>query len=160
MSYFKKMVVYNKVSRSCARGKKLIRTKWIDLNKGDSDKPEYRSRLVAMEFNEYVDPSLYAATPPLEAMRYILSRAATTSDSEKRAVMTVDVSRAYFNSECTRDVYIEIPAEGREPGDEHRVGKLRLCLYGTRDAAHNWGETVAAQLVSCGYKRGVAFPSV
>ena len=146
MDYFRRMVVYNKVHRSCAKGKKFIRTKWIDINKGDVTSPEYRSRLVAMEFNEYVDPSLFASTSPLEAMRYILSRASTEIGGKRRAIMTVDVSRAYFNSVCTRDVYIEIPAEDRQPGDEVKVGKLRLCLYSTRDAAHNWGETVASQL--------------
>ena len=160
MDYFNKMQVYTRVDRSCARGRKLIRTKWIDLNKGDTQSPNYRSRLVAMEFNEYVDPSLFAATPPLEAMRYIISRAATVAGGKKRAVMSVDVSRADFNAECTRDVYIEIPQEDRRPGDEAKVGKLRLCLYGTRDAAHNWGKTVAKQLVQCGDVRGHAFPSV
>ena len=74
MDYFRRMVVYNKVDRSRARGKKLIRTKWIDINKGDVTSPDYMLRLVAMEFNEYVDPSLFALTPPLKAMRYILSR--------------------------------------------------------------------------------------
>ena len=35
MDYFRRMVVYTEVDRSRARGKKLIRTKWIDINKGD-----------------------------------------------------------------------------------------------------------------------------
>ena len=74
--------------------------------------------------------------------------------------MTVDVSRAYFNSEATRDVFVEIPKEDRVAGDESKVGKLRLCLYGTRDAAFNWSETVAKQLRECGYVRGRAFPAV
>ena len=84
---------------------------------------DYRSRLVAMEFNEYADPSLFAATPPLEAMRYIIHRAATNRHGSKRhCVMTVDVSRAYFNAVSTRDVFIEIPKEDRAEGDENRVG--------------------------------------
>ena len=160
MECFRKMVVYNKVDRSHARGRKLIRTKWIDINKGDAVNPNYRSRLVAMEFNEYVDPSLFASTPPIEALRLILARAATIKSGRKNAVMTVDVSRAYFNAESTRDVYIEIPVEDRQPGDENKIGKLRLCLYGTRDAAHNWGEVVANQLIKNGNVRGSAFPSV
>ena len=75
-----------------------------------------------MEFNEYVDPSLFASTPPLEAMRCIIPRAATETGGKRRAVMIVDVSRAYFNSECTRDVYIEIPAEDCVPRVESKVG--------------------------------------
>ena len=41
-----------------------------------------------------------------------------------------------------------------------RIGKLRLCLYGNRDAAFNWGETVARQLIASGYIGGKAFPAV
>ena len=160
MSYFRRMVVYNKVPRSQSRGYKLVRTKWIDINKGDVAVPDYRSRLVAMEFNEYSDPSLFASTPPLEAMRYLLHRAATRRQDRDRCIMTVDVKRAYFNAVSTRDVFIQIPKEDLQPGDEDRVGKLRLCLYGTRDAAFNWSETVAKQLESCGYRRGKAYPAV
>ena len=52
--------------------------------------------------------------------------------------MTVDVKRAYFHARSRRLVYIEIPIEDFEPGDEHMVGRLNLILYGTRDAAPNW----------------------
>ena len=146
MYYFRRMKVYDKVHRDQAWGHKLIRTTWIDTNKGDHVKPDHRSRLVALEFNEYTDPSLFAATPPLEAMRYIVHRAATNRyGSNRHCMMTVDVSRAYFNAVSTRDVYIEIPKEDKAEGDECMVGKLRLCLYGTRDAAFNWSETVTNQ---------------
>ena len=40
------------------------------------------------------------------------------------------------------------------------VGKLRLCLYGTRDAAKGWQETLSSHLVSVGFVRGVGHPSV
>ena len=41
MEYFRnKIMFYNKVDRSHARGKKGIRTKWIDLKKDDSESPE------------------------------------------------------------------------------------------------------------------------
>ena len=160
MDYFRSMSVYDKVDRKMAAGYKLVRTKWIDINKGDHLEPNYRSRLVAMEFNEFADPSIFAATPPLEAMRYVISRAATVCGQEQRCVMTVDVSRAYFNAVATRDVFIEIPKEDRIAGDENKVGKLNLCLYGTRDAAFNWAQTVAKQLEEAGYTRGTAFPSV
>ena len=160
MEYFRKMVVYNKVNRSEAKGRKIIRTKWVDVTKGDSQMVDYRSRLIAMEFNDAPDPSLLASTPPLEAMRYIIHQAATTGRDEAQCVMLVDVKRAYFNSEATRDIFIEIPKEDRVDGDETKIGKLRLCLYGTRDAAFNWGETVARQLLASGYERGKAFPAI
>ena len=160
MDYFRKMVVYNKVPRWQSNGHKVIRTKWIDINKGDTVSPDFRSRLVAMEFNEFVDPSLYASTPPLEAMRFMLHRAATNKSGKRDCIMTVDIKRAYFNAVSTRKVFIEIPVEDRNDDDGNVVGELRLCLYGTRDAAYNWSETVASQLRECGYSRGKAFPAV
>ena len=40
-----------------------------------------------------------------------------------------------FCASAQREVYIEIPIEDREAGDEGMVGKLNLSVYGTRDAA-------------------------
>ena len=37
------------------RGIKIVAVRWIDINKGDSKTPLYRSRLVAKEFNENKD---------------------------------------------------------------------------------------------------------
>ena len=50
MEYFKAKNVYTKVPREDAyrrAGKAPITVKWVDTNKGDDDKPNYRSRLVA-----------------------------------------------------------------------------------------------------------------
>ena len=52
-------------------GKQPIAVRWIDVNKQDTTNPLYRSRLVGKEFNTYNDMSLYAATPPIEALRLI-----------------------------------------------------------------------------------------
>ena len=45
-----------------------------------------------------------------------------------------------------------------EPGDEGKVGKLNLSLYGTRDAAQNWADTYTRLLKSLGFKVGMASP--
>ena len=86
-------------------------------------------------FRTTPDDALYVCTPPLEALRLILSRAATIGeDGRSREVMVNDVSCASFYAECTRAMYIEIPK--KEPdADPDMLGRLRLCLYGTRDAA-------------------------
>ena len=114
---------------------KIIGVRWVDVNKGDSQDPEYRSRLVGREFNVGKDDALYAATPPLEALRLIISHAATYSDGgPQRVIMINDVRRAYVYANITRGVYIELPKEDPKHGTG-LLGKLKLCLYGTRDAA-------------------------
>ena len=46
-------------------------------------KPDYRSRLVTKEFNNGQEEGLDASTPPLEALRWILSHAATVDPESK-----------------------------------------------------------------------------
>ena len=163
MAYFKKLGVYEVVPRDHQKktGGKVIGTRWVDVNKGDAANPNCRSRLVGREFNVGRDDSLYAATPPLEALRLVLSDAATWTGTnrERKAIMINDVRRAYFYARATRDIYIEIPPEDPDaaPGV---LGKLKLCLHGTRDAAKGWQEELSAHLVKIGFVRGVGHPSV
>ena len=56
---------------------KLIKGRWLDVNKGDSSKPDIRSRYVGKEFATGVDASLYAGTPPLEALKMLVAHAAS-----------------------------------------------------------------------------------
>ena len=56
-------------------------------------------------------------------------------------------------------MYIELPKEDKDHG-KGMLGKLRLCLYGTRDAAKDWQETFSTHLESIGYRRGRGHPSV
>ena len=60
-------------------------------------------------------------------------------------LMINDVSRAFFEAPATRDICVEIPAEDMTDADRRhdKVGRLRMSLYGTRDAAMNWQEEVA-----------------
>ena len=98
MEYFERLGVYERVPRShqVHTGGKIIGVRWVDVNKGDAEDTNYRSRLVGREFNVGRDDALYASTPPLEALRLILSYAATIpSEGAKRMVMVNDVRRAY-----------------------------------------------------------------
>ena len=80
IKYVRKMNLYHKVPRSLCKkvtGKAPIQTMWIDTNKGDEYNPRYRSRLVAKEIKKDSRTDLFAATPPLEALRMIVSCAAS-----------------------------------------------------------------------------------
>ena len=50
-----------------------IKTRGIDLNKGDVEHPVYRSRLVVQEIRNSSVEAIFAATPPLESVRMLLS---------------------------------------------------------------------------------------
>ena len=91
------MGVYSKVPMAEAKrlGAKVITTKWIDTNKGSETEPNYRSRLVGRELNLQDRPDLFAATPPLESLKYIISRCASTQSRQRpHRILSIDVSRA------------------------------------------------------------------
>ena len=56
----------------------------------------------------------------------------------------VDVRRAYFYAPARRRVFVELPPEDYQPGNEHMCGLLRYNLYGTRDVAQNWEEELGS----------------
>ena len=134
---------------------KVISVRWIDINKGDSTAENYRSRLVAREIKTNGRPDLFAATPPLEALKVVLSLLTSNNRGEK--LMVNDVSRAYFCAPARRQVFVELPPEDKS-GEEDLVGELNFSMYGTRDAAQNWAEEYSSTLAKAGYERGIANP--
>ncbi len=91
---------------------------------------------MCQEVKTYNSEEFFAATPPTESLRMILSLAA---DDERRQVTLVDISRAYFNALICRLVHVEVPPQAGCSKD--LVGQLVKCMYGTRDAAQGWQHT-------------------
>ena len=56
-------------------GKAPLQGKWVDVNKGDLERPVVRSRYVAKEFANTKSDDFFSPTPPLEALRLLLSHA-------------------------------------------------------------------------------------
>ena len=126
-------------------GKPQVKTRWLDINKGDEANRDYRSRLVAQEIKLDKREDVFAATPPLEAKKMLFSMAVTEGIGFKEGqrgdgmcIDFIDIRRAYFHAEALREVYIALPPEDASDG---MCGKLNKSLYGTRDAAQNWGES-------------------
>ena len=102
---------------------------------------------------------LYASTPPLETIRSVISYAASHGkDGSKRQLMVLDIRRAYFNAPAQRPVYVEIPPEDWEVGDEQKCARLLYSIYGTRDAARNWENELRYVFAKLGARRGKSTP--
>ena len=156
MGYVKDMGVYRVADKAeCLRvtGQPPVKSRWLDINKGDDVNKNYRSRWVAKQFKTHDDFELFAATPPLDAIRYILSSAASMKNGK---LMSNDVRRAYFFAPATRPIYVELPDEAGEKSD--KCGRLLKSLYGTRDAANNWSQAYSKILLDIGFKQGVSNP--
>ena len=115
-------------------------TRWVDINKGDEDKPCYRSQLVGQEYKRQAKWSFFTATSPLEDSRILLICATieellndvgqTVAWTEAAVLMLTDLRRAHFYSATRRRVHMELPAEACT--DESKVGRLLRSMCGCR----------------------------
>ena len=104
--------------KAIAEGYKIVDTRWIDTDKGDKQNPKYRSRIVGKEYNTGQEDGLFASTPPLEALRWLISEAATVDKNGKhgdKVILLSDVSRAFFEAPAKRKVAVLLPQEALEP---------------------------------------------
>lgn len=74
IEYFRQMGVYEKVPISQGRdgGHPVLGVRCVDVKKVDGF---HRSRLVAKDIKTYEAPELFAATPPIESLKYLTRRA-------------------------------------------------------------------------------------
>lgn len=82
MRRFKQMNVYDSVKREGALsdpGMKLIGVRWAEVNKGTKEMPKVRCRLVAQEYATTKEGELFVGTPPLLALRLLLSDVASVT---------------------------------------------------------------------------------
>ena len=74
-------------------------TKWVDTDKSvRGEHMQIRSRMCVREFESDDRPDWYAGTPPLEALKAIISIA--SNHKETFSIMHIDVSRAYFHAKA------------------------------------------------------------
>ena len=172
LDYLRRQAVYEKRPISeCyeVTGKKPIGTRWLDTDKGDPRKPNFRSRLVVREIKAAKAPEdqlpqslLFSSTPPLEAMRLLCSLWSSQQVSRNGQRLKLglwDISRAHFYGTPKRTIYIELPDEDKTPGKEE-CGLLTKSMYGTQDAPAIWQAHYTGILESAGFKRGRSNASV
>ena len=115
-----------------------ISCRWRDINKGDSERVEVRSRLVAREIKQKGADSNFAGTPPMALVRYVISRAATQlKTGKRRQLMALDAKRAFLHA----DAVTETSVKPRHLRDTERCWLLKKCMYGT-PAAAGWQHLV------------------
>ena len=173
LKYFDEKEVWTmRPKDECRRktGKAPITVRWVIVNKGDDEHPNYRARLVARQIRHQGVESIFAPTPPLEAVRTVISAAATNYDhdapgcrdpnSEERIQLSfIDIARAYFNAptDPAHPTYVELPPQHRCHGDV--VALLKKHMYGTLRAADGWQEEYSCTLVhDLGFQQGLTTP--
>ena len=163
LARFKLMNVYTYVSRSEAMNDPegiFVKVKWVRTNKGTTEDPNVKCRLVAQElgYGKRVD-ELFSGTPSLQAMRLAVLHAAK-GGTRRRGIMIMDVKCAFLYGQCSRRIYIELPHRDPRAGDGRVVGRLQRALYGTRDAPQIWAKEVENTMKSLGFIVCLSQPSV
>ena len=144
-------------------GKRPVSTKWVDTDKSHGQgEMNVRSRWVARDFKtkgERDREDLFCATPPIEMLRFLVSRQATRSKCGRwRKTMFLDVRKAHIIPKCQQDVYVELPPEAGAKEDE--CGKLEHWLYGCREAGQAWEDHYSKVLIGAGFTRGTSSPVI
>eukprot|EP00969_Alexandrium_andersonii_P018827 821690-Alexandrium_andersonii.AAC.1 len=121
---FRRHGCYEKVPTEECRhetGKAPIQVRWIDINKGDEERPGCRSRLVAKEikWDQRGDLTVVAEGAGFERGK------------EEAGVKLefIDIKRAFVRAKARRAAYAELPPEDAEEG---MCGLLRKSMYGAR----------------------------
>ena len=110
------------------------------------------------EINTHKHDGLFAGTPPLEALKCVLSMAANGNNG--RVIVVNDVSRAFVHAKVRRKVCAQLANEGMLPGEKRMCGRLNFNMYGATGAAQNCANEYAKMLIDIGSTQGTASPCV
>ena len=112
LMFMRKLQVFCQVPASYLdeSGLKAVGTRWVHTNKGDAANPSIRARLVAQETKRVSEltpedaMSTFAATPPLQSLKVMLSRCMTgkrRTPAEKNVLGFYDIQQSAFPQPCT-----------------------------------------------------------
>ena len=141
-----------------------IGTRWVFTNKGDTEHPFIRARLVAQETKrtkmDLTDTSVtFAATIPVEGFRFLLSRAMTgekkRNPQDELVTAFFDISRAHFHSPVRRRVAIRMQGD---PSCPSGIAILNRAMYGTKDAVQCFDRYCERTMEKLDYNIGVFNP--
>ena len=134
MKWYEKINAFEEVTdETCLSrtGRKPISCRWKDINNGDNERVEVRSRHVAREIKQKGTHSYFAGTPPLALVRFVISRAATLSKTGKRRqLLVLDAKRAFLHADGSTETCVKPP----HLRDTERCWLLKKCMFGTLPA--------------------------
>ena len=136
--------------------KNVLPGKWVYKVKysADGEVDKYKARHVAKGFAQVEGLDFfetYAPTCKPETFRTLLA-VATQKGLELRQM---DVKSAYLHSEIEEEIYLEQPQSFVKQGKNGQtlVCKLNKSIYGLKQTAKNWYESLANLLIKNGFQR-------
>eukprot|EP00971_Amphidinium_carterae_P216296 4293511-Amphidinium_carterae.1 len=117
-------------------GKAPVGSRWKDINKGDAEHVQVRSRLIATQVKRQGWESVFTACPPWCAFRLMISSFMTMTKEGKatRKLLLLDIKRAFLNTPCRSDLFVT-PPHLKGTG---RTWRLKKSMYGTLTASSDF----------------------
>lgn len=133
------------------RGKNAVGCRWVfKIKKGETeDLTRYKARLVAQGFTQKygVDyDEVFAPVTRSSTFRTLL----TVASARNLVVRQYDVKTAFLNGSLDEEIYMKPP-----PGfvDNNNVLKLHKSLYGLKQAARVWNQTLHKAMFNAGFRQ-------
>ncbi|KAL0945251.1 hypothetical protein HGRIS_014893 [Hohenbuehelia grisea] len=144
----------------------IVKSRYVYRYKLDADGEitRYKTRLVAKGYSQIYGVNyfeIFAPVVKLSTLRVILAFAAKLGS----VIHQADAKSAYLNSRKLREkIYMELPPRYEEfrtlpahlkkqqQQGQHIVCQLRKPLYGTKQGANEWYQTLRAVFIKLGYK--------
>ena len=170
IDYMHKLKVYEEATFKEWRdsGCRLIPMRWLDVNKGDSENLDIRSRAVLQETRRRSDlgpndiASTFAAAPPLEGLRLMISMAMTGQKGiplkDRKVLAFYDVSRAHFHSPAKRLMFVKT-LKG-DTSIKSGIARMLKAMYCGRDAGQCWDDFNEKAMRDLTFEPGVFCPCV
>ena len=115
-----------------------LEARWVDIDKGT----RFQSRWVSKQFKGSDSEEWFAANPPIEALRTLISH--SMSGPKKKASMVCDVSRAFFYAPVLHEIYVELCEEAKKTVEDNNMcAKPRMSMYGTKAAAQTLAKEIS-----------------
>ena len=138
-----KLVHFDTYEEVNDHGQKVLSTRWVITNKNGQTK----ARLVVRGFEEKeLEIPRDSPTVGKGAMRLLISIAVLKNWTLKTTVIK---SAFLQGKELEREIYIKPPKESKTP--QHLIWKLKHGLYGLKDGARQFYESVKEELMKLGF---------
>ena len=144
-------------------GANVVGTAWKYKTKHDQDgkRVKDKARLVAQGFSQkpgvdYLTDRTFAPVAKFTSIRSVLALAAR----EDWHLHNMDVDTAFLNTEISEKIYLRQPQgfEEQGPNGEELVCKLNKSIYGLKQAARDWNDTIDKWMRSYGLVASIADP--
>lgn len=137
----------------------IIGCKWTFKLKRDVDGhiARYKARLVAKGYSQKFGSDydeVFAPVVRQVTFRTLLAVAAKRNMNVKH----IDVKTAFLYGELEETIYMEQPPGFEDQSQGEKVCKLKKSLYGLKQAARVWNETVKRALTEYGYTQSTIDP--